>query len=241
VTAPLAAVEAVLFDAGGVLVVPDPIATGPVLSRFGGATAVAPLVRAHYAGMRALDLVAEAHGGSPLETHDWDVYRHAYATSAGVPAEHLEEAVAALLTVWSPLLWRFPLAEAVAALWRLHRLGVPVGVVSNASGQIEGTLAVQGVCQVGRGAGVPVACVVDSHVVGVAKPDPRIFAPALLALGSPEPGRVAYVGDSVANDVGAAAAGGLVPVHLDPFDDHPEAGHLRTRSLHDLPGLLGRA
>ena len=32
-----------------------------------------------------------------------------------------------------------------------------------------------GVCQVGPGAGVAVRCVVDSHVVGVAKPDPAIF------------------------------------------------------------------
>jgi putative hydrolase of the HAD superfamily len=129
----------------------------------------------------------------------------------------------------------------VAALWRLHRLGVPIGVVSNASGQIEGTLASQGVCQVGKGAGVPVACVVDSHEVGVAKPDPAIFAPALLALGSPDPARVAYVGDSVVNDVGAATAGGLVPLHLDPYDDHPDAAHPRIRSLHELPALLGRA
>ena len=230
--------DAVLFDAGGVLVVPDPVATGAALAPHGAAGDVPTLVRAHYAGMRALDVAAAAHHGAPLEAHDWTVYRRAYATAAGVLHDRLDHAVGALNLVWSPLLWRFPLMASVAALWRLHRLGVPLGVVSTASGQIEGTLAAQGVCQVGRGAGVPVACVVDSHVVGVAKPDPAIFAPALVALGGPDPSRVAYVGDSVVNDVRSAEAGGLVALHLDPHDDHPEAPHRRIGSLHDLVGLL---
>ena len=41
------------------------------------------------------------------------------------------------------------------------------------------------------------SCVIDSHVVGVAKPDPRIFEPALAALGLPASARIAYVGDTV--------------------------------------------
>jgi putative hydrolase of the HAD superfamily len=89
------------------------------------------------------------------------------------------------------------------------------------------------VCQVGDGAGAPVRCVVDSHVVGVAKPDPRVFTPALDALGLPAH-RVAYVGDSVLVDVPAARAAGLHPVLLDPYDDHPAAEHARITSLHDL-------
>jgi len=232
---------AVLFDAGGVLVVPDPVAIGPVLAPFGGAADVASITRAHYAGMRALDVAATQHEGGPLESHDWSVYRRTLAATTGVPDDRLDDAVTALDQIWSPLLWRFPLMSSVAALWRLHRLGVPIGVVSNASGQIEGILASLGVCQVGRGAGVPVSCVVDSHVVGVAKPDPGIFAAALVALGNPDPATVGYVGDSVVNDVGAAVAGGLVPLHLDPYDDHPDAPHPRLRSLHELPALLGRS
>jgi putative hydrolase of the HAD superfamily len=106
-------------------------------------------------------------------------------------------------------------------------------VVSNASGQIESVLRRVGVCQVGDGVGVPVRCVVDSHVVGVAKPDPRVFAPALDVLGVP-PGRVAYIGDSVTMDVNGARAAGLEPVLVDPYDDHPEADHERVRSLDEL-------
>ncbi len=224
-------VDAVLFDAGGVLVVPDPVAIGVVLEPFGATTSVGALIRAHYAGMRAQDTEAEAHD-------DWDVYRAGYVRAAGVPRHRWADAVAALATIFSPYLWRHPLAPSVVGLMQLRRAGVPIGVVSNASGQIEACLANQGVCQVGPGAGVPVSVVVDSEVVGVAKPDPAIFSPALDALGLP-PERVAYVGDSVRNDVVGATAAGLVPLHLDPYDDHPDASHRRIGAIAEVVELLG--
>jgi putative hydrolase of the HAD superfamily len=232
-TTPFDAVQfdAVLFDAGGVLVVPDPMVLGAALEPFGGSTSVATLIRSHYAGMRAQD--AEA-----TERDDWAVYAASYVRAAGVPEASRAEATAAMRTVFSPYLWRFPLMGSVAALVRLRNAGVPIGVVSNASGQIEACLANQGVCQVGPGAGVPVSVVVDSEVVGVMKPDPKIFAPALEVLGLP-PERVAYVGDSVRNDVHGALAAGLQPLHLDPYDDHPDAAHRRIRSVADVAALLG--
>ncbi len=225
-----AELDAVLFDAGGVLVVPDPEAIAPVLRRFGADPRPEDIVRAHYAGMRAQDADATEHD-------DWDLYKVRLALAAGVPTDRAVDAAGALLAVWSPYVWRHPLPESVAALHHLHGLGVPLGVVSNASGQIEGTLAAQGVCQVGPGAGVPVRIVVDSLVVGVMKPDPAIFGFAIDALRL-APGRVGYVGDSVRNDVRGAEAAGLVPLHLDPYDDHPDATHRRLRSLHDLLALV---
>lgn len=226
----MAMLDAVLFDAGGVLVVPDPGPIAAVLRRFGADPAPEDIVRAHYAGMRAQDAEAD-------DRDDWNLYRARLAMSAGVTAERAVDAAVALLEIWSPYVWRHPLASSVAALFHLHQRGVPLGVVSNASGQIEGVLAAQGVCQVGRGAGVPVAVVVDSEVVGVMKPDPAIFTPALDALGL-APGRVGYVGDSVRNDVRGAEAAGLVPLHLDPYDDHPDAPHRRIASLHELLDLV---
>ncbi len=135
--------------------------------------------------------------------------------------------------LFSPFYWRYPMLESVAALWQLYLRKVPIGVVSNASGQIEATLAHLCICQVGEGSGVPVSIVTDSHVVGIAKPDPRIFADALATLGLP-PERVAYVGDSYVNDVGGATAAGLVPLLYDPFDDHADYDCERLGSLHEL-------
>jgi putative hydrolase of the HAD superfamily len=232
--------DAVLFDAGGIFIVPDPIAIGPVLGPFGAAVDANTIVRAHYAALDALERPVFAGGGREIESLDWTDYRRAFAASCGVPASQIETAVAGLTGIWSPIMWRHRLEESVAALWRLYRAGVPVGVVSNASGQVEAMLRYQGICQVGDGAGVPVACVIDSTVVGVAKPDPRIFAPALAALGVEASTRIAYVGDSVVNDWGGATAAGLTPLLYDPFGDRADLDHIeRLASLHELHDFVG--
>jgi putative hydrolase of the HAD superfamily len=107
-------------------------------------------------------------------------------------------------------------------------------VVSNASGQIEDVLARSGVCQVGDGNGCSMRVIVDSHVVGIAKPDPRIFDFALEHFRDIDRSRIAYVGDSVTMDVAGGRAAGLHPVLLDPFDDHPGADFDRIRTLSEL-------
>ena len=45
--------DAVLFDAGGVLVLPDPTVLGPLLAFYGGDSSEVVQRRAHYAGMAA--------------------------------------------------------------------------------------------------------------------------------------------------------------------------------------------
>ncbi|HUF99731.1 MAG TPA: hypothetical protein VMM60_16510, partial [Ilumatobacter sp.] len=45
--------DAVLFDAGGVLVLPDPTVLAPLLAPLGGSTDLARHQRAHYAAMAA--------------------------------------------------------------------------------------------------------------------------------------------------------------------------------------------
>lgn len=228
--------DAILFDAGGIFVVPDPVTISTVVRKFGGAGLVEQLVRAHYAGMAALDDYATSKSSDSIDAFSWEPYREAYVVAAGVPEGKRAEAVLALRDYFSPFLWRFPLLESVAALWRLHIKGMPIGIVSNASGQIEQTLASQCVAQVGAGAGVPVLIVTDSHVVGVAKPDPRIFnnAIALLVSMGIDKGRVAYVGDSFVNDVGGARNAGLLPILLDPYDDQKHRDCERIKSLHEL-------
>jgi FMN phosphatase YigB (HAD superfamily) len=224
VTLDPASFDAVLFDAGGVLLLPDPTVIGPLLAPYGGSVAFADHHRAHYAAIRALD--DEGPEG-------WRRYNTAYVRSVGVPPEDEDEAAEMFGAARPPGLWRYPIPGAVEVLRALHAAGVPIGVVSNANGQIERALLRAGICQVGAGDGAPVLCVVDSHVVGVMKPDPRIFDGAVAALGVAHD-RVAYVGDSVRYDVDGAAAAGLVPVLLDPYDDHAGEPHTRIASLRDL-------
>ncbi len=219
--------DAVWLDAGGVLVLPDPGVLGPLLAYYGGDASVDRHRRAHYAAMA----VKSVQGA---EERDWIEYDRAYVRSIGVAEIDVEEAAQALGHTRSALLWRWVIPEHLAALRALDQAGVPLGVVSNASGQIEAVLRRSGVCQVGPGAGVEVRCVVDSHVVGVAKPDPAIFEHAAVHFPDIERSRIAYVGDSVTMDVGGASAAGLHPLLVDPYDDHSDGDFDRIKSLADL-------
>ncbi|MCK9248223.1 MAG: HAD-IA family hydrolase [Solirubrobacteraceae bacterium] len=109
---------------------------------------------------------------------------------------------------------RFALLPGVAdELERLDAAGVPMVCVSNWDCGLPGHLEALGVADRFR-------AIVPSGAVGYDKPDPRIFAVALDALGLPA-ARVAHLGDEAVDRDGARAAGM-------PFLDPPVAG-LATR------------
>lgn len=216
--------DAVLFDAGGVLVLPDPTVLGPLLAPFGGAVDVDRHRRAHYAAM------AEKSRTGSLEGV-WDSYNTRYVESLGVDSELVAHAAEVLEHTRSAHLWRWPIPETLRALTSLAAAEVPMGVVSNASGQVEAELRRSAICQTGAGAGTEMRVIIDSHVVGVAKPDPKIFDFALGHFSEFDRARIAYVGDSVTMDIGASTAAGLHPVLIDPFDDHDGAEFERIVSV----------
>jgi putative hydrolase of the HAD superfamily len=219
--------DAILFDAGGVFVLPDPTVLGPLLAYYGGDPSIAVHRRAHY---RAMAVKSAVGAGETF----WHEYNLAYVECVGVAAADAEAAAQALERTRSAYVWRWAIPESVTALRALHAAGAAIGVVSNASGQIEEVLFRSAVCQVGDGPHTPVRVIIDSHVVGVAKPDPRIFDHALAHFEGVERDRVAYIGDSVTMDVGGARAAGLHPILLDPYDDHPEGDFERISELGDL-------
>lgn len=222
--------DAVIFDAGGVLVLPDPTVLAPLLEYFGGDATPETHRRAHYAAMKAKSDASAAEGS-------WDVYNDAYVAAVGVDDADRAEAAEVLDRTRYHHTWRWVIPESRTALDRLADAAVPMGVVSNASGQIEAMLARE-IAQVGPGPHVDMRVIVDSHVVGVAKPDPTIFDHALPAFAEFDRERIAYVGDSVTMDVGASSAAGLHPILLDPYDDHVGADFERIASLHDLADEL---
>ena len=219
--------DAILFDAGGILVLPDPTVLGPLLAPYGGDPSVAAHVRAHYRGM-----AVKSSAGSG-ETF-WDEYNVAYCESIGVPDVDVHYAAAVLERTRNAYTWRWPIPDSVDALQRFTDAGIPMGVVSNASGQVEEALRRAGVCQLGPGLFTEMRVIIDSHHVGVAKPDPRIFEFAFSAFADIVPERIAFVGDSVTMDIGGGRAAGLHSILLDPYDDHVEADFPRIHSLHEL-------
>jgi putative hydrolase of the HAD superfamily len=224
-------VEAVLLDAGGVLVLPahEPIAEA--LAALDLAIDASRLDAAHYAGMQGLD---EAEGG-----FDWQHYLAAYLDRLGVPEARRREAGLRLRAAFDGAgeLWRRPTAGIRDALAALAARGLRLGVVSNAEGTVEARLAELAICQVGAGAGVSVEVVVDSHHVGVEKPDPAIFGFALRAMGL-DPARCLYLGDSVRIDVAGATRAGIRPVLVTPEPASRPGDFLRVRGVADLLSAL---
>lgn len=219
--------DAILFDAGGIFLLPDPTVMGPLLKYHGGDDAIDTHRRAHYKGMAA----KSAAGAQEKFWHD---YNEAYVRAVGVPEARVQVAAIELEHTRNAYTWRWPIPESLRAVQALHAVGMPIGVVSNASGQIAEVLERSGVCQEGDGPHTPMRVIIDSHVVGVAKPDPRIFDFALVHFAEFERSRIAYVGDSVTMDVGGARAAGLHPILLDPYDDHPGADFDRITTLEEL-------
>lgn len=219
--------DAILFDAGGIFLLPDPTVMGPLLKYHGGDDDIDVHRRAHYKGMAA----KSAAGAQEKFWHD---YNEAYVRAVGVPDDRVAAAATELEHTRNAYTWRWPIPESLRAIQALHAAGMPIGVVSNASGQCAEVLERSGVCQEGDGPLIPMRVIIDSHVVGVAKPDPRIFDFALVHFAEFERSRIAYVGDSVTMDIGGARAAGLHPILLDPYDDHPGADFDRIASLEEL-------
>lgn len=225
------AAAAIVLDIGGVLLVPDPEVVRPALEDVEVAHDPEALPMAHYAGVAALDAEPTAWSGADAPSP----YLDGFLTGAGVAARDLPRArtaVAAVLRRSSLEVWRHETPWARDGLAHLEASGLPAAVVSNADGTVEEQLRLHGFAQVGDGPGVEMAAIVDSTVVGVAKPDPAVFGPALSALDLPAE-RCAYIGDTVLFDVVGARAARLAPIHLDPFatcqlGDHPHATTLAT-------------
>jgi HAD superfamily hydrolase (TIGR01509 family) len=110
-----------------------------------------------------------------------------------------------------------------AALVRLRAAGCRLAVVSNSEGTVEAMLEEVGLRR-------HLETVLDSAVVGLVKPDPRIFQLALSRLGV-SPSQAVHVGDSPSADVEGARAAGVRAVLLDPYDLYPSVDAPRFRDL----------
>lgn len=232
-------VSAVVFDIGGVFTYPQYRPVHEALATLGlrRPADVVAYRQAHHRGVRAL---ADAMFDPDRPTTDeadrsvWVHYDEAYAAHLGVDGPARAELRVAMRNSWD---WVH--VDNVAAFHRLHATGIPTAIVSNNDGTAEQQMVDYGVCQVGPGPLPSVAAVVDSTQLGVAKPDPAIFDPALDALGL-DPATVLYVGDTVHADVLGATNAGMQVVQLDPFDDHTDFDHARFHTLDDLVAALGR-
>ena len=221
-------IAAVTLDAGGVLALP---AVSDALAARGISLDLPRVLAAHHAAVAVEDALLadrpDVVDGLGAERRS---YYLAFAAHLGLDGPDAEALVADLDDLARrEVPWRLVAPGAADLVPALNQLGVPVAVVSNSNGTVARQLAEMAICQAGPGPCGEVVVVVDSGAVGVRKPDPAIFDHALDVLGTPREETV-HVGDTVAFDVVAARAAGLVGIHYDATGrcrgDHPHIAAL---------------
>lgn len=222
-------IEYVLLDAGGVLLDLD----FPYLRRLIHARGIEiSLEELALLEARARRDVHEhvAAGGTTAER--WNDYFRSMLHGAGVREIDVQSSMIRSLAEAHERygLWTTPFPGAVETVRQIHESGLPVGVVSNAEGRVEQDLYAAGFEGL-------LKCVVDSHVVGVAKPDPEIFHIALERMGA-KAETTLFVGDVPAVDIEGARAAGIQAMLLDRHDLYPKVDAPRLRSITELPAHL---
>lgn len=222
--------RAVLLDAGNTLVFVDRRRVLEIFRRTGIESNEERFVAAEFAARRQLSRRVE-EGGSGTERHVWREYFLTLFRLAGVPDDALEVVGERIREEHARHhLWTHVEPGTREALERLLERGHRLGVISNADGRVEALLRDVGLRDLFE-------FVIDSHVVGVEKPDPRIFREGTTRLGL-DPGECLYVGDLYPVDVVGARGAGLEAVLVDPegTSDRPVA---TVPSVGALPALLG--
>jgi putative hydrolase of the HAD superfamily len=226
---------AVLLDVGGIFHLPSHEHVVGACRRGGFEADAARLDRAHYRGTTAFH--TDYTGDLPW-TEMWGEYLELYVEELGIGADLKADVIEHLQQEFTAGgLWSRIIPGSVDDLRVLAATGVRLGVVSNAEGTVAVQLREGEVLQVGPGIGVVVDCVIDSGEVGVLKPDPRIFAIALDAMGL-QPDEVWYVGDMPGIDVVGARAAGIRPLVIDPFALHGGHDYDTVASLREVAKLV---
>lgn len=230
-------IEAVLFDAGNTLLHLDHAFIAGVLAEHGYHAAVEEVRIAEYAAKAAVDreFVPELF---PVDVEGlvWADERPSYFATILSQLGISANAMASILPELqahnrAASLWRVVEADTATVLGELRDRGFALAVISNADGRIEADLEQHGLRAY-------FSDVVDSHVVGVEKPDPAIFRLALDRVGTAADTAV-YVGDMWSIDVLGARKAGLRPVLIDTLRRYPVAVDCpRIQRLSELLDLL---
>lgn len=222
------AIRAVFFDAGNTLLELNYSVIADRLRAVGHPVTPEAVRAAEYRARVRLD----PHLGPSASTESRDIFRlyTGYLLEGlGIARDGAVDRLSEALREYNPPvgLWDRPAPQARPVLADLAARGLRLAVVSNSNGSVEAILREVGL----RGY---LDAVVDSTVVGIEKPDPRIFHRAAEALGV-EPGEAVHIGDLYSVDVLGARTAGCHAILLDPAGAWPS---LDCPRVPDLPGAV---
>lgn len=151
---------------------------------------------------------------------------------AGVKEPHVR-AIARQLEIRNAedSLWACTYPSVHEALARLAARGYRMSVISNADGRVADDMKELDLARYFE-------AIFDSHIIGYAKPDPRLFEHAMAQLGL-RPAECLYVGDVYFIDVLGANRAGIAAVHLDPYGLYNGWPGIHIPDVAALPDLLG--
>lgn len=215
--------QALLLDAGDTVLFMDYGALSKALEELGERVDTGTLERAMPVAKSAYQTVVRENA---QHEHGWFVLVRSLLLEAGIAAERAEALLPPLRAIHEDFyFWRSVPPEVPAALSRARGAGMRVGVVSNSEGRLQSVFERVGLLPCFE-------VVVDSHLEGVAKPDPRIFEIALARIGI-RASRAIYAGDLPEIDLVGAEAAGMHAVLVDALDSY--------RARPELPRVLSVA
>ncbi len=232
--------DAVVFDAGGTLVRLDFEWIALMLAELEVPVTVEALRRGEIHGRRLYD--AAAISPLPVATDEpnplistlapIEAYWGGMLQAAGCPRDRIDEALARMDARQKSehFLWAKPMEGARGAIDALAAMDLKLACVSNSDGRAEAHLERY---DLRRG----LAFVLDSFIVGIEKPDPRIFDLALEKLGV-WPNRALFVGDIRSVDEHGSRSAGMQFVLLDPYGTYAHRDTASITGIDQLPAYV---
>ena len=218
--------KALMFDFGGTLAFLDYELLAREFSREGRKLDALALEHAEYAGRAAIDRHLMGKSRQAV-SGAYEQFFRGWMEAAGVPQEEFRECAAKFAAIHrEATLWRVVRPGTFEALESFKSAGYRLAIVSNAEGQVESDAKRFGLAPY-------FDVIVDSHVVGVAKPDPRIFRIALEPL-SVRPDEARFAGDIYSIDVEGARAAGIEARLIDQHRRYTWVEHEKIRHIAEL-------
>jgi putative hydrolase of the HAD superfamily len=228
-------IKALMFDFGGTLAFLDYELLAREFSGPGRKLDALALEYAEYQGRATLDRFMMGDRTDDVNGGYVEFFR-GWMQAAGIPGEEILELGVRFQQIHrEATLWRVVRPGTFETLERLKSQGFKLAVVSNAEGQVEGDAKRFGLAPF-------FDTIIDSHIVGVVKPNPRIFQIALERLGI-APHEARFAGDIYSIDMVGARAAGIDAALIDQHDryhwvDHRKIRHVGELHPHELGGSL---
>jgi len=222
--------KALLFDFGGTLAFLDYELLAREFSCEGRRVDALALEHAEYAGRAAIDKFLGAAPGVQADDSAYAHFFRAWMSAAGIGETEIGDCALRFGAIHrEATLWRVVRPGTFEALKAFKSAGYKLAIVSNAEGQVEADAKRFGLARY-------FDVIIDSHIVGVAKPDPRIFQIALERLGV-RPDEARFAGDIYSIDVEGARAAGIEARLIDQHQRYSWVEPEKIRHVVELAGV----